>query len=172
MRIDFLLYYASSLHNMSLHRTTYRGAFGMNTAFYRGHSSMWKCPLSNRLPVTTALSAKMIDERLQFELVYDSHTIGDIREAFCGEKAVNTWFGEFQISENINSNEMIGQFINFCKKWHQRLENGEEPSANEFDSYKNIIDSNSWCIKSSDGTAITIKCPVFYDHVITWTPKE
>ena len=108
-------------------------------------------------------------------LRYDSLDIGSIDDAFCGEEATRTWFGKFSASLRNGqdvSEKRIHDFISYCQKWHQRLEVGEAPNASEFNEFKDIVDSDSWSIGQPGGTAIDIRCPVFYGDEITWTIED
>jgi hypothetical protein len=111
-----------------------------------------------------------MDEVGPLKLRYGEIILGDILDAYCGEFATQTWFGEFFpcLTGGSTPERQLRDLIAFCKEWHVRLDAGEDVDAAEFDRFADLLKSRLWNTESPDGTVDAIDAPVFYDNHITW----
>ncbi len=111
---------------------------------------------------------------LHFALRHGPISVGEIADAFCGEGATQTWFGQFAqctAPANDTTEKRARDFVAFCKEWHARLDAGEDVDASEFDLFfGDLLESGLWAVQSPDGAVTAIDTPVFYADEITWRP--
>jgi hypothetical protein len=103
------------------------------------------------------------------ELRYGSVLVGQIEEPFCHQGA---WFWLFHptvVAESGCQERRLYEFIRFCEEWHRRLENGAGPDASEFNTYRDVIQSNLWHTTSNDGAVARFnEAPVFASGDVSW----
>ncbi|HWB04472.1 MAG TPA: hypothetical protein VG796_15700 [Verrucomicrobiales bacterium] len=106
---------------------------------------------------------------MNLQLYYDRILVGDIMEAFCHQ---DTWFGTFKqsfFSQADDTGQRIGEFIAFCQVWNERCKTSENPDASEFDQFGDLLTSQRWFTKGSEGTSSEIdQAPNFFEEEISW----
>jgi hypothetical protein len=104
---------------------------------------------------------------LDRELLFKSSVVGRIKDTFLSDM---TWYGVF-----IPADEMpnpVRDFIVFCKSWHDRLKKGYPHSAEEFDSYRDILASGLWQTRGPEGQSEFINDIVFVEDDVSWITIE
>jgi len=88
----------------------------------------------------------------RFTLYYDRIPVAKVQE---GGVCVRTWDGTYELvlCTQTDLEYRIMELILFCQDWHERTEKNRTspPSAAEFDQYNDLILSDLWQMRSSDG---------------------
>jgi hypothetical protein len=107
---------------------------------------------------------------LRFKLYYESACVGDVDDPIDHQ---GTWSGRFRAripKERAEIGEIIGRFITFCERWHERLKAGENPDPSEFDAFREVIESCNWEVEDGKGIRTPIDgAPVFIAGEISWS---
>ncbi len=98
-------------------------------------------------------------------LWYGSLLIGHIRNPFCSDA---TWHGTIDRVVDPNRSEIarrVTNYMDFCADWNERTRNdpANAPDAAEFVQYADLLSSQVWLTKSSNGERRSIvDAPVFF----------
>ena len=105
-------------------------------------------------------------------LYYGRVLVGEITDPFQDQR---TWFGYFTSRLPQNGNETqrrLAEFVTFCERWHARLKSGDNPDANEFDAFGEVVRSGLWEIEDGRGGRSAVEgWPVFIDGEVTWAQR-
>jgi hypothetical protein len=103
------------------------------------------------------------------KLLYGEVVVGTIDGAFVSD---GTWFGDFSpepLTDGDRVNIRVSEFIEFCRKWHERLAAGADADASEFEQFSDLLTSGSWHVRAIDGSdQAIVEAPVFIGSEITW----
>jgi hypothetical protein len=109
-------------------------------------------------------------------LSYGSLLIGRITDVFVHQ---GTWFGRFEIALDPTADALARRFVDFiefCRNWHERLDKPptQQPDADEFDAYSDVIESGLWTVESAGGEIHQVEhAPVFSGvEDVSWIVKE
>lgn len=105
---------------------------------------------------------------MNLELYFGPDWVGVIGEAFWSD---NTGFGMFRPNAaDTPATRRVREYIAFSEEWHERLRAGQPYSADEFDAYRDIHESELWRTVAPDGTTVRITGPIFVQGEVTWGP--
>ena len=99
-------------------------------------------------------------------LWYGSLLIGHIRNSFCSDA---TWYGTIDRVIAPSTGEVarrLAHYIDFCIDWNERTRNdpANPPDHAEFEKYSDVLSSQMWLTKSSNGEiSLIVDAPLFFD---------
>jgi hypothetical protein len=109
---------------------------------------------------------------LHLRLWYDNIVVAELQNAIVHQ---GTWFAEYrQIATGSEGEEAkrICEYIAFSEKWHERLREGMDPDAAEFDPFKDIVYSGLWRAACAGGALTMTECPIFVEGQVSWNHPE
>jgi hypothetical protein len=105
---------------------------------------------------------------MNFHLEFDGLNVGFAVHAI---EHQGTWIGQFNAfpSSADVGDARVREFITLCRNWHERIDAGEDPSADEFDAFQDIISSEKWwAIDETGCKSRIVEAPVFVGNDVSW----
>jgi hypothetical protein len=104
-----------------------------------------------------------------FQLWYGKILVADLGNVIVHQ---GTWFGRYQLlltPEQGEQEKRLFAYVLFCEDWHNRLEQGMNHDAAEFDTFDDVLRSGTWHFRGPDGSDLTIPVgPIFVDGEASW----
>ena len=119
------------------------------------------------------MSEVSVPRQLNLQLWFGEVLVADLGNVFPHQ---GTWFAQYRqvaTPEQGSVQARLCEFIRFCEEWHERLARGDNPDAEEFDAFADVIESTAWRVPSPDGTELRMaEGPIFVQGEVSWNHPE